>query len=84
MLCFFASSLFRCALFFAFSVIYQLEDQDSRTNFLEERGYDMNPTTMSYKHQGSKKPLMIQINPNHKDDFNKIHGLIFFISLCFS
>ena len=56
-----------------------MEDQDSRTNLLEERGYDMNPTTMSYKHQGSKKPLMIQINPNHKDDFNKIHGLIFLL-----
>ena len=41
--------------------------------------HDMNPTTMSYKHQGSKKPLMIQINPNHKDDFNKIHGLIFLL-----
>ena len=39
----------------------------------------MNPTTMSYKHQGSKKPLMIQINPNYKDDFNKIHGLIFLL-----
>ena len=56
-----------------------MEDQDLRTNLLEERGYDMNPTTMSYKHQGSKKPLMIQINPNHKDDFNKIHGLIFLL-----
>ena len=48
-------------------------------NLLEERGYDMNPTTISYKHQGSKKPLMIQINPNHKDNFNKIHGLIFLL-----
>ena len=36
-------------------------------NILEEKGYDMNPTTMSYKHQGSIKPLMIQTNPNHEE-----------------